>query len=75
MTDKPEVINLENTLTVSQVAKICRVSGVTVTRWIKAGRLVAIRPPSGRPFYIKEVDFLAFMSGYTYTNEEKEGEE
>ncbi len=75
MPDTPKFSDLEDTLTVQQIAKTCKVSEVTVTRWIKRGRIVAIRPPSGRPFHIKKEDFLAFWSGYTYTSTRKEGDE
>ena len=68
---RPEIDVLKDTLTVPQVAEICRVNRVTVTRWIQAGRLRAIRPPTGTPLYIRKEDFAEFWGGYVFTDAEK----
>jgi excisionase family DNA binding protein len=75
MTEKVEISDLEESLTVSDIAGICKVNRVTVTRWIHTGRLLAIRPPTGKPLRVRKEDFAVFMDGYKYTNRRKEGED
>jgi len=50
----------KNWLTVKGIADYCLVSKVTVRRWIKGGRLSAIRLPSGH-YRITHVDFRDFL--------------
>ena len=50
---------MDELLTAEQVAKILKVSKMTVYRYIKAGKLVAIK--AGRDFRIKQSDFDAFL--------------
>jgi excisionase family DNA binding protein len=51
-------------LTVQEVAKLLRVSSMTVYRLIKAGDLSAVRV--GRSFRVSEADVDAYLaSGYT----------
>ncbi len=52
-----------NHFTVKGVADYCLVSKVTVRRWIKSGRLPAIRLPSGH-YRISVVDFRGFLGRY-----------
>jgi len=50
---------MEELLTVVQVSKILKISKMTVYRYIKAGKLSAIKV--GRDFRIKQSDFDAFL--------------
>ncbi len=50
----------EKWLTSKGIADYCMVSRVTVRRWIKCGKLTAIKLPSGH-FRVKLVDFRAFL--------------
>jgi excisionase family DNA binding protein len=50
----------KNRVTVKDVADYCLVSRVTIRRWIKGGRLSAIRLPSGH-YRITLVDFRDFL--------------
>lgn len=50
-------------ITVKTAADYCLVSRVTVRRWIKGGRLVAIRLPSGH-FRVSIGDFRDFLVKY-----------
>ncbi len=52
-----------NHITVKGVADYCLVSKVTVRRWIKSGKLSAIRLPSGH-YRISVVDFRGFLGRY-----------
>lgn len=56
-------------LTVKGVADYCLVSGVTVLRWIKGGKLPAIRLPSGH-YRISTVDFRDFLERWHIPIEE-----
>jgi excisionase family DNA binding protein len=67
-----EISDLQETLTVLQVANICQVSRVTVTRWIGRGLLRAIRPPTGGALKIRKEDFEEFVGRYKFTTT-KEG--
>jgi len=50
----------EKWLTSKGIADYCMVSRVTVRRWIKGGKLTAIKLPSGH-FRVTLVDFRAFL--------------
>lgn len=50
---------MDELLTVIQVAKILKVSKMTVYRYIKASKLVAIK--AGRDFRIKKSEFDKFL--------------
>ena|GEM_PF-821102 len=52
--------NNRDWVSVGKVAKYCLVSPTTVRRWIKDGRLSAIRLPSGH-YRITLVDFRDFL--------------
>ena len=47
-------------ITVKDIADYCMVDRVTVRRWIRCGKLSAIRLPSGH-YRIKLVDFRDFL--------------
>ena len=51
-------------LTVGQIARATGFDEKSVRRWIKAGRLKAIR--LGREFRIRQVDFLGFLEENTF---------
>lgn len=51
-------------LTVVQVAKLMKVSNMTVYRYIKAGKLKAIK--AGRDFRIKQNEFNNFLEKYRH---------
>ncbi|MDP2730180.1 MAG: helix-turn-helix domain-containing protein [Dehalococcoidales bacterium] len=53
----------KNRVTVKDVADYCLVNRVTVRRWIRGGKLSAIRLPSGH-YRISIVDFRDFLEGY-----------
>ncbi len=50
-----QMVQMENLLTTGKVARILGVSRHTVTRWIRQGKIKAIRLPSGRYRIPKEV--------------------
>ena len=50
---------MDELLTVIQVAKMLKVSNMTVYRYIKAGKLVAIK--AGRDYRIKQTEFDKFL--------------
>ncbi len=52
-----------NRVTVKGIASYCLVSRVTIRRWIKGGKLSAIRLPSGH-YRINIVDFRDFLKRY-----------
>lgn len=54
---------MKNWLTVQGAANYCLVSGITVRRWIRDGRLSAIRLPSGH-YRIDLADFKEFLERY-----------
>ncbi len=43
----PSITNHKDWLTLGKVAEYCLVSRATIRRWIKTGKLTAIRLPSG----------------------------
>jgi excisionase family DNA binding protein len=53
----------KNWFTVKGIADYCLVSGVTVRRWIKDGRLSATRLPGGH-YRIHKEDFIGFLERY-----------
>jgi len=53
----------KNRLTVKGVADYCLVSRISVRRWIKGGKLSAIRLPSGH-YRISIADFRDFLERY-----------
>jgi excisionase family DNA binding protein len=50
---------MEELLTIIQIAKLLKVSKMTIYRYIKAGKLSAIK--IGRDFRIKQSDFDMFL--------------
>lgn len=54
---------MANWHTVKSVADHCMVSKITVRRWIKAGKLLAIKLPSGH-YRIRLTDFEDFLGKY-----------
>ena len=50
---------MDELLTIIQIAEILKVSKITVYRYIRAGKLVAIK--AGRDFRIKQSDFDKFL--------------
>lgn len=49
---------MEELLTINQLAETLKVSKMTIYRYIKAGKLVAIK--AGRDFRVKKVTFTNF---------------
>ena len=56
-------IATRTSVTVNGVANYCLVSESTVRRWIKDGKLSALRLPSGQ-YRITAVDFRDFLNRY-----------
>ncbi len=52
-----------NSLKVGSIAEYCMVTPITVRRWIRTGKLPAIRLPSGH-YRISTVDFRDFLKRY-----------
>ncbi len=50
-------------VTVKGIANYCLVSECTVRRWIKDGKISALRLPSGQ-YRITALDFRAFLTRY-----------
>lgn len=50
-------------VTVKNIADYCLVSRTTARRWIKSGKLPALRLPS-RHYRVKREDFLEFLERY-----------
>ena len=50
----------DNPLTTGRIAAYCRVSHVTVLKWIKSGKLRAYTIPSGH-YRVREEDFRDFL--------------
>lgn len=50
---------MDELLTVTQVAEVLKVSKMTIYRYIKAGKLVAIK--AGRDFRVKQTEFDKFL--------------
>lgn len=50
---------MEELLTIVQIAEIMKLSKMTIYRYIKAGKLQAIK--AGRDYRIKKVDFDKFL--------------
>jgi len=74
MSKPVEKEDLQEALTVTQIAKLCRVNRVTVTRWIHKGLIPAIQPPTGKPFFVRKEDFVKFFNGYRFAKpKRKEG--
>jgi excisionase family DNA binding protein len=67
--NKPRVIpesrrrQLKTWFTPKDIAGQCMVSKITVTRWIKTGKLLAVRLPSSH-YRINPVDYNAFLERY-----------
>jgi excisionase family DNA binding protein len=53
----------EKQVAVKDVADYCLVSGITVRRWIKDGKLSALKLPSGH-YRITTVGFREFLNRY-----------
>ena len=53
----------KNWLAVGKIAEYCLVTRTTVRRWIKAGKLAAIRLPSGH-YRVSIADFRDFLERY-----------
>ncbi len=53
----------KNSISVGSIAGYCMVTPITVRRWIKGGKLSAIRLPSGH-YRITLVDFRGFLKWY-----------
>ncbi len=49
--------------TLGRIAEYCLVTPMTVRRWIKTGKLAAIRLPSGH-YRVSIVDFRDFLKRY-----------
>jgi excisionase family DNA binding protein len=64
-TNNPRKLKLESrtSVTVGGIANYCLVSESTVRRWIKDGKLSAIRLPSGQ-FRVTDNDFREFLARY-----------
>ena len=56
---KPKSVGFK-LLTTSDVASYCGVSSVTVTRWIRGGKLKAYTTPGGH-YRIRKQDFREFL--------------
>jgi excisionase family DNA binding protein len=56
-------------VTVKGISNYCLVSETTVRRWIKDGKLSALRLPSGQ-YRITVVDFKDFLTRFDMMNEE-----
>jgi excisionase family DNA binding protein len=54
---------MDQFLTVEQIAGLLKVEGVTVRRWVSAGRLRAFRPAGGRLWRVHAIDFQRFVKG------------
>ena len=53
----------EKHITVKDIAEYCMVSGITVRRWIKDGKLSAMKLPSGH-YRITTTGFRDFLERY-----------
>jgi excisionase family DNA binding protein len=53
----------EKHITVKDIAEYCLVSGITVRRWIKDGKLSAMKLPSGH-YRITTAGFRDFLERY-----------
>jgi excisionase family DNA binding protein len=53
----------ERPITVKDIAEYCMVSGITVRRWIKDGKLSAMKLPSGH-YRITTTGFRDFLERY-----------
>jgi excisionase family DNA binding protein len=62
-TTKRLKIESRTSVTVKGIANYCLVSESTVRRWIKDGKLSALRLPSGQ-YRISAVDFKKFLTRY-----------
>jgi excisionase family DNA binding protein len=60
---KQIVRSKEQHLTVNDIAEYCMVSGITVRRWIKGGKLSAMKLPSGH-YRITTTGFRDFLGRY-----------
>lgn len=56
--------DMDELLTVVQIAETLKVSKMTVYRYIKAGKLVAIK--AGRDFRVRQSDFDNFLKKYKH---------
>ena len=60
---KQETQYKEKHITVKDIAEYCLVSGITVRRWIKDGKLSAMKLPSGH-YRITTAGFRDFLERY-----------
>jgi len=51
-----------DTLTMGQIARLCRVSPRTAAKWFDSGRLSGYRIPGGRDRRVTRADLVAFMA-------------
>jgi excisionase family DNA binding protein len=60
---KQKTQNKEKHITVNDIAEYCMVSSITVRRWIKDGKLSAMKLPSGH-YRITTAGFRVFLERY-----------
>ena len=60
MVARSAVWHMKKRIKVKDIADYCMVSKITVRRWIRSGRLSAIRLPSGH-YRVNIVDFREFL--------------
>ncbi|MBN1191299.1 MAG: helix-turn-helix domain-containing protein [Dehalococcoidales bacterium] len=60
---KQNIQTKEKHITVKDIAEYCMVSGITVRRWIKDGKLSAMKLPSGH-YRISVAGFREFLERY-----------
>lgn len=60
---KQKIHYTENHITVKEIAGYCLVSGITVRRWIKDGKLTAMKLPSGH-YRVTTAGFRDFLERY-----------
>ena len=53
------LLDMEELLTIVQVAEVMKVSKMTIYRYIKAGKLQAIK--AGRDYRVRKIDFEKFL--------------
>ncbi|UXA09640.1 helix-turn-helix domain-containing protein (plasmid) [Mycobacterium sp. SMC-2] len=58
--NRPDLANPNPFLTVAEVAAHYRTTDRTVQRWIREGKLPAVRVPGGRSYRINKADVEAF---------------
>ncbi len=62
-TTKKLIFESRTSVTVKGIANYCLVSECTVRRWIKDGKITALRLPSGQ-YRITATDFRDFLTRY-----------